>query len=1019
MENKSFKEKAAETVGGIFNILTPSNTIGAIVNQIQGDSKNGFFGDIWKGNRGIGEYRKEGEEASNIETAINGVIDILAPLPNGAAKIAALKKSAIAAKALGKTLPIASIAKGMAQGQGTYEVIRAGSKMAGADDETASKIALGASMIATPFTSGAADQLARKLYRNASNKATPYLNKYYDSRVVFRKGNNKQAIFNGLVQGTTGSILDLPSFILTGETVGGHIANSIGVDPFIGEVVSMGLQQKIGNRFVRRTIGDKIYSGSRGASDPMTGQLSLVNGQNPFKLDEKAPWILSKAFSPSSLESLRKLETKYHIKGFNEIANNLEKLEKQFVSGNTATMVNFPGKLQLIKFFRKTDIIANAERGLSSEISKVEKMDWNNPNKAKKLQELQEGYKKLQETKDVIKSLTEFNTSYTELTGKRLSNTENQSSIAHRVVDVALQGYSPVRWLTRTTNPLNRKLQNIFIKYGGGYNSTVLSGPRQTVKSINYGSRGLKESPVNEAYLRTNFGKDIGSFFWGKGKGLNLAEQLANVIINPRSIIPDYKKFEGWMSRIGTGREIRVKSNMPHLIDDILNNGQLIGKDGFLYSLSERGQLNLRDILAHCQYNARAQRGPSNDLGYKLKTTGKKEKRLIQDTQLGHNSLLGTYTTPEGKIKYISNDINGHVDLDIVYRGKRYTLAIDVGGMGSGGGGGKQEQGFDKLLRGLGDDSADFTVVNIDLTGGRENFERQFVKKKNGYSRAEESLPQIDQINQKISETISKKESQLTKNIALTQNAEKRGTIQSKANQNRILQRNKLEKEIQELKGKIENNNKVREAIKRRIAISQKYPLNNRALEILLPHLEKTNTVMNKILLPVRGIAKFDSNKIADRESNKAIGRQVDTDLYKAKASELFSKEGDRQKKRRVLNVLSFGNNNAIKEEKNKLNKLQKKITDSPEDKSLLKKQQKSQQKLLALQLMSDKLDSYILELNKGKDVILQDSELKMLQQIKVGKIASMNLKYQLGGVLPKKKVNWEEYQKQNRKWKN
>jgi hypothetical protein len=34
MENKSFKEKAAETIGGIFNILTPSNTIGAVVNQI-------------------------------------------------------------------------------------------------------------------------------------------------------------------------------------------------------------------------------------------------------------------------------------------------------------------------------------------------------------------------------------------------------------------------------------------------------------------------------------------------------------------------------------------------------------------------------------------------------------------------------------------------------------------------------------------------------------------------------------------------------------------------------------------------------------------------------------------------------------------------------------------------------------------------------------------------------------------------------------------------------------------------
>jgi hypothetical protein len=79
-----------------------------------------------------------------------------------------------------------------------------------------------------------------------------------------------------------------------------------------------------------------------------------------------------------------------------------------------------------------------------------------------------------------------------------------------------------------------------------------------------------------------------------------------------------------------------------------------------------------------------------------------------------------------GKVHYVTNDINGHMDLDVVYNGKRYTLTIDVGGIGSGGGGGKSEVGFQKLVRGLADDSADFTIVNIDISGGRERFERQF-----------------------------------------------------------------------------------------------------------------------------------------------------------------------------------------------------------------------------------------------------------------------------------------------------
>ena len=37
----------------------------------------------------------------------------------------------------------------------------------------------------------------------------------------------------------------------------------------------------------------------------------------------------------------------------------------------------------------------------------------------------------------------------------------------------------------------------------------------------------------------------------------------------------------------------------------------------------------------------------------------------------------------------------------------------------------------------------------------------------------------------------------------------------------------------------------------------------------------------------------------------------------------------------------------------------------------------------------------------------------------KGGKVSTLLSKYKQGGVLPKKKVDWEEYQKQNRKWKN
>ena len=74
-QKKGFGDYAAETVSGIFNILTPSNTIGAVINQIQGDSKNGFVGDVWKGNKGIGELNDD-QELGITEELANGIVNI-------------------------------------------------------------------------------------------------------------------------------------------------------------------------------------------------------------------------------------------------------------------------------------------------------------------------------------------------------------------------------------------------------------------------------------------------------------------------------------------------------------------------------------------------------------------------------------------------------------------------------------------------------------------------------------------------------------------------------------------------------------------------------------------------------------------------------------------------------------------------------------------------------------------------------------------------------------------------------
>jgi hypothetical protein len=84
--------------------------------------------------------------------------------------------------------------------------------------------------------------------------------------------------------------------------------------------------------------------------------------------------------------------------------------------------------------------------------------------------------------------------------------------------------YSPFRTPDSNRTGIAKKLEDFFIKYGGGYNSTILSPFRQSVKALNYGKRALKTSAIDETYLRKPVGNDTGSFFWGKKKHLNLFE---------------------------------------------------------------------------------------------------------------------------------------------------------------------------------------------------------------------------------------------------------------------------------------------------------------------------------------------------------------------------------------------------------------------------------------------------------------------------------------------------------------
>jgi len=81
---------------------------------------------------------------------------------------------------------------------------------------------------------------------------------------------------------------------------------------------------------------------------------------------------------------------------------------------------------------------------------------------------------------------------------------------------------------------------------------------------------------------------------------------MANVIIDPKSFDSLFEKFGGWQPRIRTGREVRVKSNVPDMVGDILQNGQVILRNGELRSISSNGQLNVKDILQACKYNERA-----------------------------------------------------------------------------------------------------------------------------------------------------------------------------------------------------------------------------------------------------------------------------------------------------------------------------------------------------------------------------------------------------------------------------
>ena len=1058
-KEKSFGEKASEVVNGIFNVLTPSNLVGATINQIQQDSKNGFLGDIWQGNRGIAEYREEGEEASNIETAINGVIDILAPLPNGAAKIAALKKSALAAKALGKTLPIASIAKGMAQGQGTYEVIKAGSKAVGLDDETANRIALGGSMLVHPFARGASDQLARRVFRNASNKATPYLNKYFDSRVIF-SNNLKKTLFAGAAENVLGgNIIDSGLAFATGDTSGGLIAKALGLNPFVGDILSTGLQGKLANRVMRRS-GKYIYSESRGASDPVIGQLQLLNGQTALNnIEEKQAHALSNMFSPTTLSFFRTADQKFkkifgkelHLSELVEdyedsLMNAPEIKTKKFTKNDIDVPIvgeyvralgNIPYYISVLSnpktYFKKLDIIGKAKNEVSKQINQIEKkkvavQKWSDEkiinkelkkldSKLKPLTELSEKLNQMEEAMVISKN---FSRSYTELTGERLENLSGETSKARRLVNALLYGYSPFRTVDPNRGPLAKKIEDFFIKYGGGYNSTILSGFRQSVKALNYGKRAFKESPIDEAYLRTtSYGKDTGSFFWGKTSGLNLFEQMARVVIDPRAFDPKFK-IKGWKDRVQTGREVRVKSNLPDMVEDVLKNGKILTRDGQLIDISKDGKLNIDDFLTHTKYNERAQAGhPVKDYGYKFTTSDGKQERLVLDTQLGHNSPLGLYMDESGKVHYVTNDINGHMDLDVVYNGKRYTLTIDVGGIGSGGGGGKSEVGFQKLVRGLADDSADFTIVNIDISGGRERFERQFY---NGHvqkaaKQFEEKIKAQEEELLKLKEyTIPKKREKVEKrNHNLLELEEKlhaetdplkKSKIQaqidhiyyeSQTRGNEVDSLLKAEAEAKRISKILEKNKEEYRALLGRIEASEKFPINRAARELIEPHLfekigdeleEKKGSLSNKNLLPVEQLEYFDKSKMSSDEytkrkvtgyvdENGEFKEGLNTQLYMRKVGELLSKEGNIRQKQHAVAVLSGSVDQNIKSETKTLESLEKKLKSINEGKLPKKKKSKeTSEKTLEEQLQEAKEAT-------EKKIQKQKEKIKNLEEVK------------------------------------
>lgn len=1088
-QKKGFGDYAAETVSGIFNILTPSNTIGAVINQIQGDSKNGFVGDVWKGNKGIGELNDD-QELGITEELANGIVNILAPVPNAGAKLLAIKTSAKVAKALGKTLPLASIAKGIAQGVGVYEAIDAGAKAAGVDNKTAEKIATAGSLVLSPFVRGTSDQLARKVFRNASNRATPYLNKLFDSRASV---TSKQGIFNGMLENAVGgNLLDAGLVLGTGNTLGGIIGEKIGINPFVADMITGGVHAKIGGRAIRR-LGNFIYADSRGASDPLIGQLQLLNGQSAIKnIDEKQAFNLSRMFSPATLNYLRKGNEQFKklfgkdlrlnelVEDFEDTfterpdaINKITKEDYKFpvVGPIQRGVSNIPYYVYKIlnpkTYFKKIDILKKAQDEIEKKISKAEQRIYA-CQKIGNFKAAEDVYKqleksgivelaeKLDQMKEAIEIAKDFSRSYTELTGERLTNLSGESSLARRFINGTKYMYSPFRTPDSNRTGIAKKLEDFFIKYGGGYNSTILSPFRQSVKALNYGKRALKTSAIDETYLRKPVGNDTGSFFWGKKKHLNLFEQMANVIINPKQFDSLFEKF-GWQSRIRTGREVRVKSNIPDMVGDILQNGQLILRNGELRNISANGQLNIEDILKACKYNERAQTGKdAKDFGYKFKHVSGAEERLVQDTQLGHNSPLGLARGKNGETQLVTNDINGHIDLDVVYNGKRYTLTVDVGGIGSGGGGDKGQSGFFKYLRGSADDAADFTIVNIDVTGGRERFERQFynghvkqaIKRfEEGIAKQKESIPEIEAKIQTLTQQIDDIQQNIynikdpTHEVLAERYNTKRFTSLLKS----LRDKQKL---LKDTKSAIEHNEKELADLIGRDNTHMQYDLDDYAHEIMDPHLfkkdkkgelirdergelvERNTSLSNKNMLPISQLKYFDDDMLSNDAYTKRRIQKIKTDSYKENVTKIFGEKGHIHEKLHATKTINGALKQIILSEEQKLKGIQGEIKNAS-DKEVLKKLNKrktqSERNLTLFKILLKRTNENLELLQNNQDVILSQPELMLLSKINFNEITNRLSKggkleqiqeFKQGGLINNlnKPKTWEEYQKRNRK---